>query len=71
MENELGSILGSMDALGRLDVAGVPPTFHAVAMVTPLREDVVVPGLRREEALAAAAKTEAGAFSVPKVMEGE
>jgi aspartyl-tRNA(Asn)/glutamyl-tRNA(Gln) amidotransferase subunit C len=71
MERELGSILGSMESLGRLDVAGVQPTFHAIEMATPLRDDVVVPGLRRSEALGAAAKTEAGAFSVPKVMEGE
>lgn len=71
MEIELGSILGSMATLEKLDVSGVPPTFHAVEMATPLRDDVVVPGLRREEALAAAARTEAGAFCVPKVMEGE
>lgn len=71
MEAELGSILGSMEALAKLDVTGVEPTFHAVEMATPLREDVVVPGLRRDEALAAAARTEAGAFAVPKVMEGE
>jgi aspartyl-tRNA(Asn)/glutamyl-tRNA(Gln) amidotransferase subunit C len=71
MEAELGSILGSMATLEKLDVTGVPPTFHAVEMHTPLRDDEVVPGLRQREALAAAARSEAGAFSVPKVMEGE
>ena len=71
METELGSILGSMASLEKLDVSGVAPTFHAVEMVTPLRDDVVTPSLRRQEALAAAAQTEAGAFAVPKVMEGE
>ena len=43
----------------------------SVEMAAALREDIVRPGLRREEALRGAAKSEAGAFAVPKVMEGE
>ncbi len=71
MRGELDGILDWMAALSALDTTGVEPTYHAVEMVTPLREDVVTAPLRHAEALRAAAKTEAGAFAVPKVMEGE
>jgi aspartyl-tRNA(Asn)/glutamyl-tRNA(Gln) amidotransferase subunit C len=71
MRGELDGILDWMTALSALDTSGVEPTYHAVEMVTPLREDVEQPSLRHAEALRAAARTEAGAFAVPKVMEGE
>lgn len=71
MQAQLGSILDSMAALAKLDTEGVPPTQHAIEMVCPLREDVPHVTLRREEVLRAAARSEAGAFAVPKVMEGE
>jgi aspartyl-tRNA(Asn)/glutamyl-tRNA(Gln) amidotransferase subunit C len=71
MQAQLGSILESMAALARLDTEGVEPTQHAIAMVCPLRDDEPRPSLRREEVLRAAARSEAGAFAVPKVMEGE
>lgn len=71
MRTELDSILESMVALSKLDTEGVPPTQHAIALACPLREDVPQPSLRREEILRAAAHSEAGAFAVPKVMEGE
>src|SRR5688572_18813335 len=71
MQKQLDSILDSMATLAKLDVAGVEPTYHAVEMICPLREDAVRPSLHREEVLRAAARSEAGAFAVPKVMEGE
>jgi aspartyl-tRNA(Asn)/glutamyl-tRNA(Gln) amidotransferase subunit C len=71
MQAQLDSILDSMAALAALDVSGVTPTYHAVEMICPLREDLPQPSLRREEVLRAAARIEAGAFAVPKVMEGE
>lgn len=71
MRGELDGILDWMTALSALDTSGVEPTYHAVEMVTPLREDVERPSLRHVEALRAAARSEAGAFAVPKVMEGE
>jgi aspartyl-tRNA(Asn)/glutamyl-tRNA(Gln) amidotransferase subunit C len=70
MRGELDAILDSMAALTRLDVTGVPPTTLVLERGTPLRPDVPVKGLSREEALRAAARSEAGAFAVPKVMEG-
>lgn len=71
MQAQLDSILDSMAALAKLDTEGVPPTQHALEMVCPLRDDVPHACLRREEVLRAAARSEAGAFAVPKVMEGE
>ena len=71
MRGELDAILDSMSALSKLDVEGVPPTFLVLETGTPLRADIPREGIRREEALRAAASSEAGAFAVPKVMEGE
>ena len=71
MRDQLDGILDWMTALSALDTTGIEPTYHAVEMATPLRQDIVRAGLRREEALRGAAKSEAGAFAVPKVMEGE
>jgi aspartyl-tRNA(Asn)/glutamyl-tRNA(Gln) amidotransferase subunit C len=71
MRGELDAILDSMSALSKLDVEGVPPTFLVLETGSPLRADIPREGIRREEALRAAASSEAGAFAVPKVMEGE
>ncbi|MBC7171879.1 MAG: Asp-tRNA(Asn)/Glu-tRNA(Gln) amidotransferase subunit GatC [Polyangiaceae bacterium] len=71
MQATLDSILGYMAELSALDLEGVEPTFHAVAMAARFREDTVRPSLEREEALAAAPATEAGGFAVPRVLEGE
>ena len=70
MRRELDAILDSMAALTRLDVTGVSPTTLVLERGTPLRPDVPAAGLSRDEALRAAARSEAGAFAVPKVMEG-
>lgn len=71
MRGELEAILGFMATLAKLDTEGVPPTTHSIAMSTPLRADVPQASLSRAEVLAAAAKSEAGAIAVPKVMDGE
>lgn len=71
MQSQLDSILDSMDSLNRLDVSGVEPTYHAIAMSCQLRADQPRPSLKRSEALEAAARSESGGFAVPKVMEGE
>jgi aspartyl-tRNA(Asn)/glutamyl-tRNA(Gln) amidotransferase subunit C len=47
MQRELDSILGFMAELDSLDVRDVPPAFQALGRNTPLRADVVVPGLDR------------------------
>ena len=71
MQTELNSILGHMDELNDVDVSGVPPTFHSVVASGPLRVDVVLPSLPREELLRAAPAQEADGFAVPKVLDGD
>lgn len=71
MQRELDAILGFMAELDSLDVREVPPTFQELGVQAPLRPDVVVPGLDREELLAVAPASEQGGFAVPKVWEGD
>ena len=68
MTNELSRILEHVDRMGKLDVANVEPTAHAVDMGTPFREDARAPGVSREDALGGAPATEAGAFAVPRIL---
>ena len=66
----LDAILGYVTSLDQVNTANVEPTAHAAQQVH-LREDMVVPGLVREEALAAAPAAREGGFAVPQVLEGE
>lgn len=70
MGTQLGAILDYMEALGQVDTTGVPPTFHAIEVDTNLRADEVVAAQDRELYLSAAPRAEAGAFAVPKVLDG-
>lgn len=70
MRGQLDAILGYVKALDSVDVSALSPSFHALPILSPLRADELRPGLRREEALAAAPATDGEGFSVPKVLEG-
>jgi aspartyl-tRNA(Asn)/glutamyl-tRNA(Gln) amidotransferase subunit C len=69
---ELDGILEHIDRLKEIDVTGVAPMaqvlFEAEELGT-LREDVPVPSLGSELALANAPQAGAGYFKVPKVIE--
>jgi aspartyl-tRNA(Asn)/glutamyl-tRNA(Gln) amidotransferase subunit C len=65
MAGELSGILGHVDRIGRLDLEGVEPTSHVVALENVLRADVPWQSLPREVALAAAPEPVDGAFRVP------
>jgi aspartyl-tRNA(Asn)/glutamyl-tRNA(Gln) amidotransferase subunit C len=67
---ELSSVLGHIDELQRLDLEGVQPTAHPLAMTNAMRADVVVPGLPRAEALRNAPETDGTAFVVPAITGG-
>lgn len=71
MAHELDAILGYVETLGRVDTEGVPPTAHVIPLATPLRDDVPVPPLDPELAVANAPEHSGSAFVVPKVIEGE
>jgi aspartyl-tRNA(Asn)/glutamyl-tRNA(Gln) amidotransferase subunit C len=62
---QLSAVLGHMEALRELDLAGVEPTAHALDLVNVTRPDEVRPPWPREEALANAPSVADGAFRVP------
>lgn len=58
-----------IDRLLEAPVEGVEPLYHAAGTEGRLREDAPMPGLRREEALANAARSEKGFFVAPRTVE--
>jgi aspartyl-tRNA(Asn)/glutamyl-tRNA(Gln) amidotransferase subunit C len=67
LQSELSTIIDYVQQIGRLDLAGVPPTAHAVAVQNVFRPDVPRPSLSQEDALANAPAVEAGHFAVPRI----
>jgi aspartyl-tRNA(Asn)/glutamyl-tRNA(Gln) amidotransferase subunit C len=65
MVGELSGILGHVDRIGNLDLDGVEPTSHVVALENVLRVDEPRPSLPRDVALASAPEPSEGAFRVP------
>jgi len=64
--HELNDILLQVEKISALDLADVEPTAHAVAVTNVARDDVVKPGLSREDALRNAPEQQDGAFLIPK-----
>jgi len=65
MAAELAGVLEHIATIDQLDLEGVEPTSHVVAVTGALREDVPVPSLAREVALAQAPSVAADGFAVP------
>jgi aspartyl-tRNA(Asn)/glutamyl-tRNA(Gln) amidotransferase subunit C len=65
MTGELSHILDHVDRISQMDLDGVEPTSHVVALENVLRADVPRPSLPREAALANAPEPVDGAFRVP------
>ncbi len=65
MTGELSHILEHVDRIGQMDLEGVEPTSHVVALENVLRADAPTPSLPREAALANAPEPVEGAFRVP------
>jgi aspartyl-tRNA(Asn)/glutamyl-tRNA(Gln) amidotransferase subunit C len=66
---ELNNILGWVEQLGEVDVAGVEPMTAVIPNTLRLREDKVTDGKVRDKVLANAPAAEHGFFGVPKVIE--
>ncbi|HMG48224.1 MAG TPA: Asp-tRNA(Asn)/Glu-tRNA(Gln) amidotransferase subunit GatC [Allosphingosinicella sp.] len=66
---ELTNILGWIEQLREVDVAGVEPMTAVIPNKLRLRDDVVTDGNRQSEILANAPVAEHGFFAVPKVIE--
>ena len=63
---ELNDILLQVEKISALDLEGVEPTAHAVAVTNVTRSDEIRPCLSREDALRNAPDQQDGAFLIPK-----
>ena len=66
---ELSAILGFMEQLAEVDVAGVEPMTSVTPMKLKWRVDEVTAGGQRDAVLANAPDARSGFFAVPKVVE--
>ncbi len=69
LARQLSGILGFMEQLNEVDVAGVEPMTSVTPMAAPLRADVVTEGGQPDRILMNAPDARAGFFTVPKVVE--
>jgi len=69
LQKQLDHILAYVDDLKQVDVAGVSPMSHPVAMNAPLRDDAVKPSLNHDVVLANAPDQKSGQFIVPQILE--
>lgn len=68
-EGELNAILGFVEQLGEVDVAGVEPMTSVIPMAMKKRQDGVTDGDKAADIVANAPATEDNFFLVPKVVE--
>jgi aspartyl-tRNA(Asn)/glutamyl-tRNA(Gln) amidotransferase subunit C len=65
---QLAQVLDHADDVASLDLEGVHPTAHAMAVTNVLRPDEVKPVLDRDEVLAQAPAVEDHRFRVPRIL---
>ncbi len=65
---QLAQVLEHAKDVSSLDLSGVAPTAHAMAVVNVLRPDEVRPTLDRAEVLAEAPEVESDRFRVPRIL---
>lgn len=69
LAQEFNAILGFIEQLGEVDVAGVEPMVSVTPMRLKRRADVVTEGNMQARILANAPDAREGFFAVPKVVE--
>ena len=69
LQGELNTLLGHFADIQNIDVSGIEPQSHAVALQNVWSEDTPIQGLDRQEALRNSAMTKAGLFVVPTIIE--
>jgi aspartyl-tRNA(Asn)/glutamyl-tRNA(Gln) amidotransferase subunit C len=69
LTDQLSNILTYVETLNSLDTKGVEPTSHVLDLKNVMRDDVAVPGLTQEQALANAPDKASGHYKVPKIIE--
>jgi aspartyl-tRNA(Asn)/glutamyl-tRNA(Gln) amidotransferase subunit C len=65
---QLDQIIAAVARVQEVAAEGIPPMTHAVPVVNVFREDVEVPCLTPEQALAAAPAAEQSRFRVPRIL---
>ena len=65
---QLAQVLDHAADVASLDLAGVAPTAHAMAVTNVLRPDTPAPTLDRDEVLAEAPSVEDHRFRVPPIL---
>jgi aspartyl-tRNA(Asn)/glutamyl-tRNA(Gln) amidotransferase subunit C len=68
LAGQLGQIIAAVARIQEVAADGIPPTSHAVPLVNVFRDDVVVPCLGAEKALAQAPAVEQQRFRVPRIL---
>ena len=69
LQGELNAILGFVEQLNEVDVAGVEPMTSVTPMAMKKRQDVVTDGGKADDIVANAPETDRNFFLVPKVVE--
>src|SRR5579872_6094645 len=69
MTVQLSRVLEYVDILNEVETKCVEPMAHAIELRDVFREDVPVPSLSREDALANAPKSDRRCFVVPAIFE--
>ncbi|MDR2710684.1 MAG: Asp-tRNA(Asn)/Glu-tRNA(Gln) amidotransferase subunit GatC [Burkholderiales bacterium] len=69
LQQQLDSIFEMIDALSKINTAGVTPMAHAQPLALPLRKDSVAEPDRRDHYQQAAPAVSDGLYLVPKVIE--
>ncbi|MCL2137513.1 MAG: Asp-tRNA(Asn)/Glu-tRNA(Gln) amidotransferase subunit GatC [Coriobacteriia bacterium] len=70
MTADLNLILDRIKKINEFDLSDVPPTYQPIAGHTNvMRDDVPLPSLPQETALANAAVSENGQFKVPPILD--
>jgi len=69
LTTDLNAIIESLNPITEYDLAGVEPTFHPIAgLSNVMRDDVIEPGLLRQEALSVASAKENGQYLIPSIL---
>ena len=68
-EGQVGQILSFVEQLKAVNVDGVEPTSHPLALSNVFREDIPKPNLKIEEFLKTAPRAKGRFFEVPKIIE--
>jgi aspartyl-tRNA(Asn)/glutamyl-tRNA(Gln) amidotransferase subunit C len=68
---QLDVIIAAVARVQEVAAAGIPPTTHAADLVNVFRDDVIIPPIGADAALAQAPAAELGKFRVPRILSDD